>query len=64
MMVSCGECGEQVSTTALACPSCGAPTNKGRFDKINRSAGSVAGLLLIVVILLVIMGVAMTMCIF
>lgn len=56
----CSECGEEVSSQASECPNCGAPTSKGRWQSLNKSAGNVGCLLtLLVVIPLALMATCM-----
>jgi len=41
-LVSCPDCGKQVSTEAPACPGCGRPIKASPFAQPSRSIGSVA----------------------
>jgi hypothetical protein len=43
-LTDCRECGREISTTALACPHCGAPTRDGPRTEVEGTAGLGSGL--------------------
>lgn len=59
-LVKCHECGKDISTEALACPNCGAPTDPSKKQTLSaKEAGSpILGL----IVLILIVGIVISTC--